>query len=139
MITCRGKEQVFRDHNGEVRAAATANTQHCYDAEIAEALCLSGLFRCQSVTFETDCKILHDTWHSNHVSHRRCLHSIIQECRALINGDITLDLAFTKRMGNIFADSLAKLPFSYGYYCWIEELPQEILLVAQSDVLALAT
>ncbi|XP_057458215.1 uncharacterized protein LOC130748975 [Lotus japonicus] len=130
---------VARNSRGEVLAAACSSHGPATSSFLAEGLSFRwtlGLamdlgFR--RVVLETDCLLLYEAWKRR--SGCSILDSLILDCRRLSSGFDAFDFSFVRRSGNSVADALAKRSFTLSVFVWIEEIPQDLNGLVQSDVM----
>ncbi|XP_057418167.1 uncharacterized protein LOC130712348 [Lotus japonicus] len=131
---------VARNSRGEVLASACFPHGPVPSSLVAEGLSFRwaiGLamelgFRC--IVFETDCLLLFEAWKRR--GGCSIVDSLILDCRRLSSGFDVFNFSFVRRTGNNVADALAKRSLLLGSLVWIEEIPQDLYGLVQSDVMA---
>ncbi|XP_057415840.1 uncharacterized protein LOC130710549 [Lotus japonicus] len=132
---------IARNNEGLIMAAACAYPVGTSTALLAEALAFRWAITLAldlhflEVYFETDCLQLYEAWNKGRQG-SSYLMSILSDCRNLISGFNVCRFSFVRRSGNSVADRLAKDSSKYPNYVWIEEVPPEVEVLVQSDVIA---
>ncbi|XP_057444442.1 uncharacterized protein LOC130736657 [Lotus japonicus] len=138
-----GMGLIARDFHGEVLAAACCPLGPVTSPTVVEAMALRWALVMEKdlgfrrVALEMNCLVLFDAW--RRVGGFSILDSVVQDCRYLLSCFDVLDFLFVRRSGNQAADALATLSFSLGDVVWIEEIPQQLFGIVQSDVMAFRT
>lgn len=109
---------IFRDHLGQLLAAATFLDINCCQPQVVESLAFKWSIQVANqlllphVVYETDCQDLTQAWCMPNYHNCTYYVVILQDCRQMLANSPHTLLIHTKRVANSVAHTLSRLAFA---------------------------